>query len=128
LESISDNKFVCEIDQKPINATKIIHINEFTKCKDLLNFTKNNPFLKYVSERINFSEMINLENLEKEMDILNEEMCSNFFEFNQDPNKILQTIFSLNTDLFLSPLNFIQFLEINKTNTERLTIFISDVS
>jgi hypothetical protein len=125
LESINKNDFICQIDDASINANKILHINEFTKCKDLLNFTKNNPFLNYVSEITNFLKMVDFKALENEMELLNNKMQMDYFEFNHDSNKILQTIFLLNGDIFLSSSSFIQFLELNKTNSEKITIFIS---
>ena len=73
LEEIDNGNFELNINSKEIKTDKIIHINEYTKLKDLLNFNKNNMFIHYVLEQIGIDNLFDLTKLEQDIENINAE-------------------------------------------------------
>ena len=128
LEEIDNGNFELNINSKEIKTDKIIHINEYTKLKDLLNFNKNNMFIHYVLEQIGIDNLFDLTKLEQDIENINAEIGNDFLSLKNDQNKLLQTLIEINSDVFLNLKDFLFFLNTNKLNDEKFTFIINDVS
>ena len=128
LEEIDNGNFELNINSKEIKTDKIIHINEYTKLKDLLNFNKNNMFIHYVLEQIGIDNLFDLTKLEQDIENINAEIGNDFLSLKNDQNKLLQTLIEINSDVFLNLKDFLFFLNTNELNDEKFTFIINDVS
>ena len=128
LEEIDNGNFELNINSKEIKTDKIIHINEYTKLKDLLNFNKNNMFIHYVLEQIGIDNLFDLTKLEQDIENINVEIGNDFLSLKNDQNKLLQTLIEINSDVFLNLKDFLFFLNTNELNDEKFTFIINDVS
>lgn len=124
IDSINKGELLITIDNKACSLNKIINITPYTKTKDLHNLTKNNQFISFVSQLLNYDNLLNIEDINNKISEFNKEMNSNFLNLKLDKNKVLSAIFEIDDESFVNENELDLFLENNKnTNDKKLIIF-----
>lgn len=125
LRAIWENRFNIKINDKNIGLNKIIHISQYTKLKDLLNFNRSNKFLDYVLENVKLDEKINPDDFSIIAEKINKQINANFLDIKIDKPKLISYLFALNDSLFINKKDFLFYLNTNKKVDEKITLIIN---
>ncbi len=126
-DSMNKGELIVQIDDKLCNYNRILNINQYTKTKDLHNFTKNNSLIDELSKIIDYDNLINVTNICERISKFNNEVNSNFLSLKLDKTKILSAIFDIDGDSFMNENELNLFLENNKNTNDKKLIVLCNI-
>lgn len=109
-----------------IFKNKIIMINDFTKISDIFSFNKNFVVFKKALELVNSKNIIDEIKINEIVDEINLSYNFDIIENKIDINKIINYLFTMKTDQYLTKDIFLSFLE-NDFFDESYTFIICDI-
>jgi hypothetical protein len=124
---MNKGELIVQIDDKLCNYNRILNINQYTKTKDLHNFTKNNSLIDELSKIIDYDNLINVTNICERISKFNNEVNSNFLSLKLDKTKILSAIFDIDGDSFMNENELNLFLENNKNTNDKKLIVLCNI-
>lgn len=109
-----------------IFKNKIILLSDFTKISDLFSFNKNFSIFKKAMELLNSKNILDEEKIDQIVTEINNEYGFEILENKIDINKIVNYLFSLNSDIYLTKEIYLSFLK-NDVFDESYTFIICDI-